>query len=74
MPAIWKYPPEIMAKLQKPLPEEVRAKSDAALRKRHAETLERINSRIAAEAALAKEKALALAWCRANGNPHLNGE
>ncbi len=37
------------------------------------ETLERIGERVAAYKAEEREKFIALAWCRANGNPHLKG-
>jgi hypothetical protein len=63
-----------MAKLQTPLPDHVHEASRRALAKRHAETLARIDDRIAAYVALQKEKALALAWCRANGNPHMEAD
>ena len=74
MPAMWKYPPEIMAQLQKPLPAHVREESARKFADRHAETLARIDARIAEAAELAEEKRLALEWCRANGNPHLEGD
>lgn len=35
------------------------------------ETRERIRLGIEEDRALAREKALALEWCRANGNPHI---
>lgn len=34
-------------------------------------TLERIGKQVDANVAHEREKGLALAWCRANGNPHL---
>jgi hypothetical protein len=36
-------------------------------------TYNRIAANVQAEAELAREKALALKWCRNNGNPHLQG-
>lgn len=38
----------------------------------YAETRERIGQRVAHDAEEARQARLALAWCRANGNPHLN--
>lgn len=71
MRVIWEYPPDIMAKMQKPLTAERRDQSRLELATRHAETLGRIDTRIASEVALRAEKNTALQWCRANGNPHL---
>jgi hypothetical protein len=67
---IWQYPPEIMAKVLARLPEHVREANRIALAERHAETLGRIDARIAETVALQKERIAALEWCRANGNPH----
>jgi hypothetical protein len=39
-----------------------------------AETLGRIGERVDAETALRNERIAALAWCRANGNPHLKDD
>jgi hypothetical protein len=70
MAVMWKYPPEIMAELQKPLPAHVREEARQKLSERHAETLARIDARIAGAVAEERERREALAWCRANGNPH----
>ena len=66
---IWAYRPEMLASIR-PLTEQERAESARLLAERHAETLARIDARFAGDVALHKEKEAALAWCRANGNPH----
>ena len=43
----------------------------AAIEARRDATIARIAKQVGDDVALAHEKTAALAWCRANGNPHL---
>lgn len=43
----------------------------AGLKERLAKTYTRISKNVQAEEDMRREKELALAWCRQNGNPHL---
>lgn len=66
---VWQYPPDVRASLAPLTPEQRRADM-TDLRERLSATIARIDDRIAAEAERRKEMEAALAWCRANGNPH----
>ena len=69
MPAIWTYPPDVLAALS-PLTPEQREEDRRKLSDRVGASLARLTRQVAANVALEKERIAALEWCRANGNPH----
>ncbi len=69
---MWAYPESLRRSLPIITPEQ-RAASDVEFQERHKATLARIDDRVRESRELRIEMAQALAWCRANGNPHTTG-
>jgi len=66
---IWAYPAHVLAGLPKITPEQ-REVERRDLHARLEATKARIGASIKADKELHAERVAALAWCRANGNPH----